>query len=304
MDEIGELLREAREKLGLTHEEVERGTRIRARYLIALEGGDLEMLPSSVQARGFLKNYAEFLGLDTDAVLLQYAEVVRAKSGRRRGLSAETQPTTRPTVEVRSRRPRWLTTDLFVAAAITLALLFVVVWGGTRVMQTLEQENPPSQESGFILVTSPTPEPTSSPMEAPLAEGEISVQEEPTQSGTLPPELTGGGPPDSGIALRILVERRAWMAVAVDGEEVFRGRIAPGEILEYRGDLQIQVVTGNASGLRVVLNGEDQGRLGGVGEVVERIWTRDGVITPTPSATQTPSETVEPTSTPTLGSSP
>ena len=55
MKEIGRTLREARERLGLTLEEVERNTHIRARHLAAIEKGELETLPSSVQARGFLR---------------------------------------------------------------------------------------------------------------------------------------------------------------------------------------------------------------------------------------------------------
>ena len=64
MDDVGGRLREAREKLGLTLEEVERTTRIRVHHLEAIERGELDSLPSPVQARGFLRNYAEFLGLE------------------------------------------------------------------------------------------------------------------------------------------------------------------------------------------------------------------------------------------------
>ena len=71
MDEIGRTLLEAREKLGLTLEEVERATRIRTHHLEALEKGMIDALPSPVQARGFLNNYAEFLGLDANPILLK-----------------------------------------------------------------------------------------------------------------------------------------------------------------------------------------------------------------------------------------
>ncbi|HHH81557.1 MAG TPA: helix-turn-helix domain-containing protein, partial [Chloroflexi bacterium] len=54
MEELGRRLRERRETLGLTLEEVERTTRIRVPRLEALERGDFEAMPSEVQARGFL----------------------------------------------------------------------------------------------------------------------------------------------------------------------------------------------------------------------------------------------------------
>src|SRR5215217_3613269 len=66
---IGQRLKIEREEQRLTLEKVFEATRIRVPYLRALEGDDLSVLPSPVQARGYLRNYAEFLGLDFDAIL-------------------------------------------------------------------------------------------------------------------------------------------------------------------------------------------------------------------------------------------
>jgi len=72
METIGQRLRQARERLGLSLEEAERTTRIRSQHLAALERDDFQALPSPVQARGFLKNYADYLALDTDRLLQDY----------------------------------------------------------------------------------------------------------------------------------------------------------------------------------------------------------------------------------------
>jgi hypothetical protein len=69
---LGEILRQAREDIHLSLEEVERETRIRAKFLAALESGDLRALPSDAHAKGFLRNYAQFLGLDAQAMLRRY----------------------------------------------------------------------------------------------------------------------------------------------------------------------------------------------------------------------------------------
>jgi len=79
MEEIGQFLRETRERLGLTLDEVERATRIRTHHIEAIERGDFEALPSPVQARGFLGNYADFLGLNRDDILLGYAEILQSQ---------------------------------------------------------------------------------------------------------------------------------------------------------------------------------------------------------------------------------
>jgi len=65
----GELLRITRLKKGLSLEDVERDTKIRAKFLRALEGTKLESFHATPYARGFLKNYAEYLGLDPKFVL-------------------------------------------------------------------------------------------------------------------------------------------------------------------------------------------------------------------------------------------
>jgi transcriptional regulator with XRE-family HTH domain len=62
--EIGNALREARERQGLQRADVERETRIRQRYLAALEDEHFELIPARAYAKGFLRLYADFLGLD------------------------------------------------------------------------------------------------------------------------------------------------------------------------------------------------------------------------------------------------
>jgi transcriptional regulator with XRE-family HTH domain len=62
--EIGTSLRRARQRLGLELPQVEEATRIRAKYLRALEEDRFELLPGAAYAKGFLRVYADFLGLE------------------------------------------------------------------------------------------------------------------------------------------------------------------------------------------------------------------------------------------------
>jgi cytoskeleton protein RodZ len=66
---IGEQLRKAREERKLTLEQVFQAIRINVRYLKALENEDRESLPSSVQAKGYLRLYADYLGLPFQPLL-------------------------------------------------------------------------------------------------------------------------------------------------------------------------------------------------------------------------------------------
>jgi transcriptional regulator with XRE-family HTH domain len=300
MEEVGRLLRETREKLGLTHQEVERATRIRARFIEAMERGDLSSLPSAVQARGFLRNYADYLGLNPDDVLQRYAQGSTGDESEADESASSTERRQRlGAVEV--QRPRWITTDLLVAMGIILAVLVVLVWGGSRLVLAMQEQAGESTEevSGLNLLSTSSPTATATTTAAPADIGGAPQTAAPAAAATLDGELAGGENFGSGINLRLLIERRAFLEVFVDGEQAFRGRAAPGEILEYGGEQLIRLITGNGGGVRAVYNGQDQGRLGDIGEVVVRLWDLDGVITPTPtpSATATATEAVTPTAT-------
>jgi hypothetical protein len=103
--------------------------------------------------------------------------------------------------------------------------------------------------------------------------------------------------------LRLIAEQRAWIRVLIDGRLQFQGRIAPGDVLDYTADRVLEVSTGNGAGVRITWNGEDQGLMGGLDEVVTRLWTAVAVLTPTPTVSPTgtgtpvPSPTVAPTAT-------
>ena len=73
MFEIGNSLREARERQGLGYPEIELATKIRAKYIRALEEEDFTAIPGDAYIRGFLRTYADYLGLDGDVYVDEYA---------------------------------------------------------------------------------------------------------------------------------------------------------------------------------------------------------------------------------------
>lgn len=78
---IGQRLKQAREAKHISVEKASEITRIRVGFLQALEAGDLSSLPSPVQARGFLRNYAEYLGLNFDQLLDELRAEAEPASG-------------------------------------------------------------------------------------------------------------------------------------------------------------------------------------------------------------------------------
>ncbi|MGH2451119.1 MAG: helix-turn-helix domain-containing protein [Candidatus Limnocylindria bacterium] len=69
MAKLGEVLRAQRERKGVTLDQAADDTRIREKFLAALEAGDYQSLPGAVYTKGFLRNYAEYLGLDDDELV-------------------------------------------------------------------------------------------------------------------------------------------------------------------------------------------------------------------------------------------
>jgi len=126
---IGTILREARNRRKVDLEEVEEATRIRVRYLRAIENEEWDVLPGGVYTRGFIRAYASFLGLDGERLADDYRSSVEATPAGR----GPTEPTT-PVPASRPPTPRrpippagWLAVAGVVAAA---AIVIVLLPGG------------------------------------------------------------------------------------------------------------------------------------------------------------------------------
>lgn len=299
---LGEELLQRREMLGFSLDEVERNIHIRRHYLEALETGNLDGLPSPVQGRGMLQNYASFLGLDVEAILLKYADGLQVQLAEKKA-SKPVQP---ETIQ-RLKRPglpisRIFPGDWMVGTILIVAVLAFVIWGVIRINSLQEVINPAEtvppivealqathgseQPADNQSVSTPTPVATEfvnppggeGVLNPPPVEGDLTATPVPTVS-------------DAPVQVYISVLRRAWMRVTVDGDIEFEGRVIPGGAYSFAGDFQIEVYTGNGAGLQVFFNGTDLGVMGVYGEVVYRVYTPEGVLLPTPTSTPIPTDT-------------
>ena len=288
-DSLGTRLRVAREARGLTLAQAEQATRIRAKFLEALEHDDFSTATSETQARGFLRNYATFLQLDPAELLADYEAAQRKPTlnvfstprkaqpriAPRRAVETQSAPDESPHAAlVRPRRLHWFSPDVWFAVIVTFALLLMLSWAVVQL-------------SPAILATA-TLTPTS-----PVAFGEspaASSLATPTfpPSVTTTPEFPTPLPVYVGVNISVRAEQRIWIAVTVDGVEQFAGLLMAGEARDFVGQQTVVVSTGNGLGTRVVWNGRDQGTLGVLGEATVRVWTIDGPATLTPMPTTTP----------------
>lgn len=121
---LGEVLRAAREAKGVDLARVERDTKIRERYLVALETADYRELPGSVYTKGFLRNYGTYLGLDPEYLIDLYRLETSITADRPR------MPVPPRPIATRGSRAFVITPGLVFAAILTVAVGAFVAYIG------------------------------------------------------------------------------------------------------------------------------------------------------------------------------
>jgi cytoskeletal protein RodZ len=310
MSELGQLLSEARAAKRATLAEVEAKTRIRQKYVEALESGSFGDLPRGAVARGFLRSYADYLGLDADEVLALYAkesgdsgdEVPIADPGKPR--YADYRPLE---VELLDTRPslgwlRWVVALLIVAALAAVGWWFLGR-GGTAGLSSLAFWVEPT--STATATATPTPWiVTATPSWTPAVTDVVATPTSdllllptPTVPATTTPTVLPTATPEivARIAMSLTVNQLAWIRVVADDAVVQEGLMEQGETRFWEAARSIVFRTGNAGGVSLVLNGEDLGPLGDIGQVIERTWVVDqGQVSEAEPETPTPTPTFAP----------
>ena len=268
MGELGDLLRKTREDKGLSLKQAEEATRIRQEFLQALEDEEFERLPAPVYVKGFLRNYAVFLGLDAQQLVSLYQEP-----------EATPIATTAPAVLNEPLEPMRLRRLWPLAAlAVAAALLVAAWWGYQRYFGA----------SGPLRFGQPVATPTAVPTATSVPPSPTPAAPTPTLTLTRQPTATLR-PTPVGLELSIeVVGQRSWVLVLADGERAFAGILEPGAKDSWTARERIALRSGNAGAVRVTLNGRDLGLFGESGQVAEQEWTAPGVPTRTPTPTSAP----------------
>ncbi len=296
MTGLGNWLRAAREARGLNWTDVERSTRIRARYLESLENGDFAALPGGeAQIRGFLRRYAAFLGLSADEAIARYeqkvsgAPAVDANTPAARPAASSpppsiplpptTVPASKPLTPPKSAprpsarpvsSPSWGGLQLIGVLIVVTLLVFVGIWLLTRPL-------PQGQPGGGT--TSPIPLDTLS-----MAATSVQVstaRPTPTEEVTPPPPTpTFPVSTAGGVTLTLEALEHVWVRVTADGFVAFEGMLAPGTPQTWNAADQVVVDTGNGAGVVAVVNGQSQGSLGHRGQMSTRAWGPQGELDP------------------------
>jgi len=291
---IGEQLRQRREGLSLTLNEVERHTHVRKHYLQALEAGDFDHLPTSVQARGMLNNYANFLNMQVDEILLRFAEGLQVQRLERLPQPTGEQQRARYEHGVLPSLRRFLSIDLIFGGGLILLLIVFAIWGTGQVvkLRSTPKAEATAPSISDVLLVSPIP---GTEVAAAAEAGVLitpSLATVPTSPITFPTTIPGH------VQVIVIAQERAWVRVTVDGKIKLEGRILAGSAYPFNGSERIEVLTGDGSAVQIIYNQSDLGVMGTFGEVVDLIYTPKNILKPTPTPSPTPTATQPSTPTP------
>ena len=231
----GEELRKRREELGYTLQTAEEETKIRKLYLQALENEDFTILPPKIYAVGFVKNYARFLGLNEKQITEQFKELAYVNE-----IIEEEIPDT----VHKASLPYWLNVKNVLAAVIFLIL---AIWAGNFLVSYFAGQN---------IVEQP-------PVKPPAVQSQEPAAQEPGNIAATPEK----------VDLTIIATQECWMEVVIDGANSFTGFIKAGEEKIFSGKKSVYIKAGNAGGIELVLNGENLGVFGEIGQVKRQEFT-------------------------------
>ncbi|MCL4252582.1 MAG: DUF4115 domain-containing protein [Anaerolineae bacterium] len=290
---LGRYLQDARQQKELTLDQATATLKIRRKILEAFEQGDFSVSAdlSEVQIRGFLRNYARFLGLEEDVVMSYYdtaknpkrrrgGRKTQSKKGKKNGKSTRQQSSaTNGVMPTPIADPRKITSNIpqpqsrlsisderelaqqrFLRFINIMAVVIVTLIAVAVIFFVIAQ-----------LVISPVDIIPQSDILAQLPD-----QPTITLAPTFTPRFEASPLPQAvsqyngvGVLVNILTTSRAWVRVTIDGVEQFGQLMSPDERREFVGVREIIVHSSNAAALNIIYNGQQQGSYGGRGQGVQ-----------------------------------
>ena len=254
---FGEELRREREIRGISLKEISDATKISKRFLDSLERNDHKTLPAPVFTRGFVREYARYVGLNAEEMVNRY-NFAAANDDR-----IEKPPVVAkyPQTPVRDISPKpppkrgipsfFARTDanLIAVFLIVAALAGVAYWA----VQYKRKERERTEAANAVpVVTTPA---------GPL---------------TAVPETAAAVPDDSTLRLTLEATANSWITLEADGRTILNTEVVPGEKHSFEAEQSFRFRTiGNAAGLTLTLNGTPIPPLGADGDVVKnRVYDR------------------------------
>jgi len=279
---VGQYLRQEREKRKITLDSVAKVTRITKENLEALEKDEFQAISAPVIVRGFLRNYAIYLGLDPQELVARYdsqTNLIKIP-----GDKEASQPSS-------DENP-----------VFKYLIFLCILLAGVAILYYLQESPvPPSPSPPSPAVTAaPAPGPPSPAPGAQLSQPKTETPPGQAAPKAIPPEkekkpsekpvsaVTGPGEKEAAKerrhVLKAVAMEKTWMRILNDEQQVSDVLLQPQETSSWTARRQFRITVGNAGGIELFLNGVSQGRLGKSGQVVNLVLPREtGAAPPSPA---------------------
>jgi len=276
MPSAGELLRSERLQRNRTLADISSKTCITTRYLEAIEANDTKILPGDFFHRSFIRQYASALGLE-EPVTKRILDAVEPAPDVD-PIPAFSVPLQIADVEQRSKPLAYVPTR------VAVVLFFVVLLGCSGLYALWSRAH---ESADLVQAETTTPPPpvisTETPAKAPeQAPPPASTAAEnpgtPTDPAPVAPvaEATAASTTDPGkISVDLSATETTWISLSSAGRTVFAGILDASQTKNFAVDDNARLLTGNAAGLDVRMNGRPIGPLGSRGQVRVVLFTPD-----------------------------
>ena len=294
MKSLGEYLRAERQARGISLEQIFADTRISMEMLRAIENGNVEQLPAPIFIKGFLKAYAEKIGLDPEEVIVEYQNLIEEAGDHQEGIEKFHQR-----LQPQSSNKKLLV----LVIALTLLTGLVFFWYRPS---SVRQQSKSSSRGEFVSPTAVDQRAVKSAPDSGInqaksaqssrrTQGELMTGSEPDSSklgGQAAPAASTGAevskigegsgypsgesPQEEGIfspgqspyLLKAEAAETTWIRISTDETGEHEYLLQPGEQLTWRASSSYKLLIGNAGGIQLYLNDEPLKRLGETGQVV------------------------------------
>jgi len=273
-EKIGDVLREAREAIDASLDDISALLKIRSDHLQALENDDFERLPGSVYAIGFIRTYATHLGLNAGELIERYKAAVAVPHLEDQGPNPQTD------VEPISGA---LKIAIGVMAVFVVYILWLIAGGAgddknTRIASAPAVATAPSPSATPVSPSISAPSTTSKTTEKPAAEtpaANVPPAVASDQNLDVPVEVSAIEPlvapsaPVEDADIEIRAARRTWMRIeSAEGQVLFSSIIRQGEGFKLESADGYTLATRDAGALEFYVNDKAVGAVGRRGQIL------------------------------------
>lgn len=260
--EIGSELKKAREDNGLTLEEIQEATKIRKKYLKAIENENYEVIPGKTYVKAFIKKYAAEVGLNGKEIVKKYENEIQIKQ------KNEKEQKQKINKETKFWKTKW--TKIIIILIIIFSIITIIytisvnqLENSSSVTLSNSVNNQKTQDQNKERDTLSK----QNTLTIPTNNNNINNNNK-SKTNTKTDTLQIHN--DKKKMVKLIASEKSWLQIYIDEKKIFQGFMYKGDIKKISGKKTAAITIGNGIAIRIIKNGEAIGPWGKRGEVIKK----------------------------------